>query len=495
MTSTTGHSSNGAPSFTASFRDPAGSLFAQDGRIFRAVNGIGLADLNAFLASRTASQWTAAGRLVRSEMLSAAAAAQLLENPPVRALCEAIGAAAILEHERIPFPSFPYEWPPEMLHAAGMLTLDLARDLLPDGLGLKDGTPYNVLFHGPQPVFIDALSVERRDPRDATWLAYAQFVRTFVLPLLANQAFGIPCGQLLMGRRDGLDPEEIYRWTPVWKRLLPPFLSLVSLPVWLAGRHQQLDSSIYQKKLSDSPEKARFIFNSLLNGLRRAMRRLSPPPGKPSAWSNYMTGNHNYTREHFQAKERFVQGVLNEFSPRRVLDAGCNTGYFSRLAARSGAAVVALDYDPVVVGEVWRNALAGKLDILPLVVDLTRPTPGTGWYNAECSSFLDRAQGRFDAVFMLALIHHMLVTERIPLPEILRLAAGLTSDLLLIEFIGPEDSMFRRLTRGREELHRNLTSDLFERESARYFEMVRGQRLEGTHRWLYLLRKREAGAA
>lgn len=413
-----------------------------------------------------------------------------MQDARVQELHRAVGAVSILEHERIPFPSFPYEWAPEMLHAAGMLTLDLARDFLADGLGLKDATPYNVLFRGPQAVFIDALSVERRDPRDATWLPYAQFVRTFVLPLLANQAFGLPPGQILMSRRDGLEPEEIYRWTPALKRLRPPFLSLVSLPVWLSSRHSQDDSSIYQKKLSDSPEKARFILKSLLNSLRRTMNRLAPKTGKPSAWSGYMTGNNNYTREHFEAKERFVHEVLNDFTPRRVLDAGCNTGFFSRLAARAGAGVVALDYDPVVVGEVWRNARNENLDILPLVIDLTRPTPGTGWYNLEWSSFLDRARGRFDAVFMLALIHHMLVTERVPLPQILRLAAELTTDLAVIEFIEPQDSMFRRLTRGRDELHKDLTREVFETQAQQYFEVVRSQNLSGTYRWLYLLRRR-----
>src|SRR5690349_129632 len=89
----------------------------------------------------------------------------------------------ILEHERIPFPSYPYEWAAPMLHAAGRLTLDLAASLAKEGMGLKDATPYNILFRGPQPVFVDLLSIERRDPRDAIWLPYAQFVRMFLSPL------------------------------------------------------------------------------------------------------------------------------------------------------------------------------------------------------------------------------------------------------------------------------------------------------------------------
>ena len=205
-----------------------------------------------------------------------------------------------------------------------------------------------------------------------------------------------------------------------------------------------------------------------------------------------MTANNNYTPEHFGAKERFVQQVLAEHGSRAVLDVGCNTGHFSAIAARAGARVVALDYDPVVLGHVWRAARAEKLNILPLAVNLTRPTPGVGWRNRECAPFLDRARGKFDAVLMLAVIHHMLVTERVPLADILDLAAELTTNLLIVEFIAPQDSMFQRLVRGREELHKDLTPEVFETLSTRHFEVVRRQQVENTARTLYLLRKRRS---
>jgi SAM-dependent methyltransferase len=203
-----------------------------------------------------------------------------------------------------------------------------------------------------------------------------------------------------------------------------------------------------------------------------------------------MTGNNNYSQQQFEAKQLFVSEVMSQFPAASVLDVGCNTGVFSAIAARSGAAVVGIDYDPVVVGSVWRLARAEKLNILPLVVDLTRPTPAVGWRNNEWPSFLERASGRFDTVLMLAVIHHMLVTERVPLPEIMSVAAQLTTNLVIVEFIEPEDSMFRQLTRGREHLHRDLTVAQFEQVCRREFEIVRSTRLPGAHRSLYLLQKR-----
>jgi SAM-dependent methyltransferase len=228
----------------------------------------------------------------------------------------------------------------------------------------------------------------------------------------------------------------------------------------------------------------------LLKGLGRQLEKVRPAAGKKSVWSAYMTSNNNYSAEHLAAKKGFVEWALSDFRPTRVLDVGCNTGFFSARAAEAGARVVGIDYDPVVVGETWRMARERRLDILPLVVSLTRPTPGIGWRNRECPSFLDRARGAFDAVLMLAVVHHMLVTERVPLADIVDLAAELTTDLLIIEFISPEDSMFLRLTRGREELHRGLDSTVFENACKRRFEIVRSEHLEGTSRWLYAMKKR-----
>ena len=95
-------------------------------------------------------------------------------------------------------------------------------------------------------------------------------------------------------------------------------------------------------------------------------------------------------------------------------------------------------------------------------------------------------------VMMLAVLHHMLVTERVPLEELLSLAAELTRDYLLIEFVAPADPMFQRIVRGREALHDHLTFERFEAAAAAHFEQVKSLKIEGLHRCLYLLRLRRA---
>ena len=185
----------------ASFRDPAGRLLAVDRRLTRLVTRSWLPDLEALLTSPGAQRFVELGCLVPTRLLDSEEARAVLHEARGRDLLAELDGAVAIGHERIHFPSFPWEWPAEMLHAAGSLTLDLAEGLLDEGIGLKDATPYNVVFRGPHPVFVDILSIERRAPGDPVWLPYAQFVRTFLLPLLVNRSFGTSLEHIFTTRR------------------------------------------------------------------------------------------------------------------------------------------------------------------------------------------------------------------------------------------------------------------------------------------------------
>lgn len=473
----------GAPSF----RDPAGCVLDLGERVLRVIT-----DPEAAAALSRVLQLSVVGRAVADGRLVASRPVPKQEWPDLAALRVGGDVRVILEHERIAFPSFAYEWPAEMLHAAGRLTLDLALALLEEGHGLKDATPYNVLFEGPRPVFVDLGSLEAREPDDYTWLAHAQFARTFLLPLLARRDLALPLAGLLLAKRDGLEPEQVYRMIGPLRRLMPPYLGYVSLPTWLARAARKRGAALYQRRRGGHPERSRYVLSSTLRRLARTLDRLAPTRMQASVWSTYMQNELSYSSAAFKQKEAFVRSALAERRAERVLDIGCNTGHFSRLAAASGASVVAVDSDPVVVGETWRYAAAQDLKILPLVVDLARPSAGIGWRNAECPAFLDRAQARFDLVLMLAVVHHLVVSERIPIEQIAELIACLTRDAAVVEFVGREDPMFERLLRGRDHLHRDWTRAAFELAWRRVFDVVACEQIDGGHRWLYLFRKRKA---
>jgi SAM-dependent methyltransferase len=442
---------------TVSFRDPSGRVVIADNRAFRVVDPDYQEIITAFLASPLSSE------LVEREMLINT---RLVNDPELREQLIRIAMphcpqALVLEHEHIAFPSYPYEWPPEMLYAAGELTLDLMERLLPENLVLKDASPYNILYRGAKPVFIDLLSIEQRALEDSTWLAYAQFTRTFISPLLADKFFGVRLDQTFRIYRDGLQPEQVFRMSSMMRKLHPALLTTISLPALLSRMDPNRYQTIYQPRQRRSAELASFILERQLRGLRRKLKAAKPATARKSSWHDYEEQEVQKERN-LPGKKTFVERALKEHGSKRVLDIGCNRGYFSMLAAKAGCSVVAIDQDPVVVGQLWRLAAQEKLDVLPLVTDITRPTAGLGWRNTETRGFLDRARGSFQCVMMLAVIHHMLVTERIPLEEILQLASELTTDLLIIEFVPPDDPMFRLITRGNDRLYEYLNREVFE---------------------------------
>ena len=463
-------------------------MYLFDERIIRVVQESAAPGLLAFLSSRAATELVRNGELVQSRCLQREEAANVLAA--LDAEDSSLGkTATIVEHERIPFPSFPYEWPAEMLAAAGNLTLKIAETLLGESFGLKDATPYNVLFRGAEPVFVDVLSAELREPDDPAWLPCAQFIRTFVLPLLLNRQCRIPSSLYFSDRRDGIEPEEVYPLLTLKAKLSPPALTRVTFPTWLSKIHNPSNTNIYRKRSISNPAQSQFIMRSMFRALHKNLKKVHPDRNQRSPWTDYVETN-SYSAKAFERKRLFIEQVLNDCGPSWVLDVGCNTGLFSITAAKAGASVVALDTDPVVVGTLWRKAHQEQLDILPLVVNLARPTPATGWRNQECPSFLERCRDRFDAVLMLALIHHMMVTERIPLLEIFRLASDMTRKFLIIEYVDPADPMFKLLVRGREALFRNINRTAFEAAGARFFETIRSQPLDAT-RCLYVMVKKE----
>ncbi len=454
-----------------SFRDPSGSVSVSRDRVIRTVYSAGVSDLNACLNSTVARALVEAGNFIGTTVV---------EDPALPS------GQMRVEHPRIPFISYPHEWPPAMLHAAALLTLELCSSLLNEGLGLKDATPSNILFRGSHPVFIDVLSVEQRDPLDPIWLADAQFSRTFLIPLLLNLRTGFPIHELFLFHRDGIAPSEALHRLPSPRRWFPPDLSLVTLP----ARAARLESeSLYVPRRARDAGEARFILGHHFEALRKKLDTLKPR-AVPSAWSNYEAACPSYSPEQQAVKREFVERALAEIKPLRVLDIGSNTGEFSFMAAAAGASVVSIDSDPETVSALWRTASASHADILPLVVDFSRPTPSAGWRGAEHAGFLARAEGFFDCALLLAVTHHLMVTDQIPLDQVFHVAASLTNQWLLIEYIGPADAMFRRLARGRDALYTWYTRAVFDEYAQRSFNIVATVDIPASDRAVYLLRRK-----
>lgn len=445
----------------ATFRDPAGRLYPDGDRILREIYPQSVDPVLAWIRSPLAQRWMEQGRMVATQVLPSA------EGGPV-----------ILEHQPVFFPSYPWEWTPGQWLAAASLTLDLCQEALDSGFILKDATPQNILFSGSQAVFVDVTSFERRDPLSPLWNAYAQFVRTFLLPLSAFVHLGWPLAATLL-RRDGYLPSDLAPYLRFLRRWRSPFLSLVTLPLLLEKKQ-----SIAAQRPRASEEASDFAVRHTLNSARKLLRMLAPA-ARSSRWSQYTETASHYTPADAESKQAFVRRSLERIRPAHLLDVGCNTGFYSRIAAESGAQVVAWDSDVQAANLSWESARSGGLPILSLVADFARPTPAVGWRNRESLSLLDRARGRFDCVLMLGILHHLLVADQIPLPAILHQLRELSARWAIVEWIPKEDRQFDELCRGRQQLYRHLTEEHFVEElSSRFVIRERYQLPNGRSLWL-----------
>jgi len=447
------------------FRDPAGTLYREGGRVLRRVYAESAPSALAWLGSERAQEWERSRRMAGTTVVTGN-----------------VGEAVLLEHEPVFFPSYPWEWTPGQWVEAARLTLELCDEALECGYILKDATPLNILFSDARPILVDVLSVERSEPCNPLWAAHAQFVRTFLLPLSAYVHLGWPLAAVQQ-HRDGYEPDDLAPFLSVWQRIRAPFLLLVTIPRLLEKRTHGVG---YRASVSE--EVSTFTLHRLLRKTRSQLDTLVRPV-KHSRWSRYTATMTHYSSEDKQAKLDAVRNWLEELHPQRVLDVGANTGDYSRLAASCGAQVVAWDSDQEAVEENWRQAFREDLPILALVANFAWPQPSTGWRNEEHLSLMERARGQFDCVLMLGLLHHLLVNERLPLGAILCQLAEITTYAAIVEWIPREDDQFKDLCRGRDALYSHLTEESFLEAATADFAVLGHQHLSNG-RSLWLLGKR-----
>jgi len=458
--------SKASPSPT--FRDPAGSLHFEEHRVVRTIHESGYTSLLEFIRTPLCIRMQQRGDLITATV-------------------DQHGDVIRLFHPRLPVITYPWEWTPSQWVLAGELTLALCDEALEEGWILKDATPLNVLFVGSKPIFVDILSFERLDPTSSTWLAYAQYVRTFLLPLVMQKVLNWPI-TLTFFKRDGYEPIELYAALGWWKRLSRDVFWPITLPTLLERRKSWKESAKNTSATKKDPGLAVHILKRTLSGLRQRTRRAIPTHAA-SEWSQYQQTSTHYTSEQSAKKYEWVQEVLKELQADFVLDIGANTGEFSILAAETGQ-VIALERDAASAERLFRLSHSRSLKIHTIHADIARPTPAAGWDNTESTALLDRLEKVCDLVMMLAIIHHLILIEQIPICSIIALCHRLTRRHLIIEWVPVEDPMYQSLMRNRESLYGALTTSDLLRACMGHFRIVR-QHVLGNGRILFLFEKLE----
>lgn len=434
------------------FRDPSGSLFDVDGRILRLIRPDAAAGFRSLLDAEAVRRLVDKGWMVRTRRLDPFEVPESLR--PIQ--------GDWYEHVRLGFVSLPAEWSAAMLADAALRTLDICDELLGSGYLLKDATPANILFDGPRPVFVDVPSIEPLRPGATLWTARHQFETTFLLPLLACLDVGLPIQQSLADPARGLSHEQlatiygVRRWAR-FERIRHVALAAALSRAGASRAARRMPTGAPVAARGGDLEKTRFILAHSLRGLRSTVEKIATRLAtRYSNWSGYAATRDHYADQDLRLKRQFVAGVVDAARASWVLDVGANTGEFCEIAA-GHSQVVGIDLDEVSVSAIHAQAKKYGKPIQALVVDLSQPTPATGWRNAERKSFLERAGRRFDLALMLAVGHHLRVSAGIPLEQIIETGLQLGRGSLLFEFVPTTDPMFRTIARGREPLYADNT--------------------------------------
>jgi len=455
---------------SGSFRDPSGFMFRHEGILYRQVNLHYRQEYDLLMASGLYEQLTKSRALIPHTEESTDLA-PVPEN-----------AYKVIRPQTVGFISYPYEWSFDQLKDAAILTLAIARRALEYGMALKDASAYNVQFHEGRPIFIDTLSFEKYE-EGLPWVAYRQFCQHFLAPLALMASKDVRLLQLLRVNIDGIPLDLASSLLPTSTRLNLGLSSHIHL-------HASSQKKYADKEVSQAEVKGKFsrgAMETLIESLLSTVRALKVKEIN-TEWADYYQAN-NYTEASFEAKRAVVKDFISKVAPQTVWDLGGNTGEFSRAASELGIPTVSMDIDPGAVQQNYQLVKKNKeKNMLPLVMDLTNPSPALGWRNQERQSLRER--GEASLIMALALIHHLAIANNVPLRDVADFFADL-GPYLVIEFVPKEDSQVARLLASRLDIFPDYTLEGFKQAFLARYTILEEHPVEGSKRTLLLMRRKD----
>ena len=449
----------------SSFRDPSGCVFTRGDVLYRQINPPYFPQYRALMDSGLYGELRKFGAIVAHEEVGS-------------------GEDAItIRPERVPFISYPYEWSFGELRDAALLTLKLHRRALRHDMILKDASAYNIQFVRGEPVLIDTLSFDFYKEGEP-WGAYGQFCRHFLAPLLLMREKDVRLSRMLslfidgipldlaaslLGGKGGLLAKEHIVW------------HASSISKHNEDGRKRLLGGRSQVSVRITKEKQLAIIESLIRGIEGMTLA-----GVETEWGDYYAHT-NYSSEASEEKGRLVKAFLDKLHPSTVWDLGANDGTYSKLALEVGAYVTAFDIDPVAVERNYNEVKNTRSAMLPLVLDLTNPSPGIGFANRERTQI--NARQTPDCVMALAVIHHLAISNNLPLSMLAQWFATLSGNLI-IEFVPKEDSQVQVLLATRTDIFPDYTQRSFEEAFGQYFTLREKAQIQGSERTLYLWERR-----
>jgi hypothetical protein len=414
-------------------------------------------------------------------LLESGLASQLFKKKWLIPFEEIKGDTTVLRAAKIRFVSYPYEWTFSQWKEAAMLTMKIQYQALKHGMILKDATPFNIVFDGQTPVFIDISSFEVYE-EGKPWPAFLQFSENFYMPLLLYKYFDSVANDIYLSNSNGISLAKGLPLLPWKAQLSPSNLIYLTMPAKIR-RSRKLESKEQASSRFFTKQKMLQFADQLFNkikGLRQA--------SKKTRWNDYYSDSEKIDVSYLDEKLSVVkQWIGSNYAAKTVIDVGCNTGNFSKPLTTKVGLVIAFDDDSRSVDELYQHCRENKItNIFSFTANISSSTPATGWSNFERASLIQRLKG--DVTLALALIHHLCITYHARF-EMVRELFSRFSNELFIEFVPPEDDKVQLLMAGRQEIFSWYNWEEFLRVFGNEYTLVKSHRFQNNRILVHFIKK------
>jgi SAM-dependent methyltransferase len=386
-----------------SFEDPGGRIFWSRGRLFRALRG------------RSAQAFQI---LEKKGLIEKFEEWGLVKT--WRADLRIPGYDVVVEHEVLPMGPVVSEWSPSMLFDASSLYCDLSAVLAEHQLQLQDSHGWNIMFRHARPVYVDFASLVPLGANEP-WKPLEEWINCFLHPLHMIARRQADYAFYLLGTQNWVSEEAATPYLFRYQHRIMRKLRKLKYRRWEKIRHEGGSASVLK----------------LLEIMKREVSKYQVR-NLPTRWSDYSSGFPNPSQtsiDQWNDKQRSVHKILLTLEKGRILDLGCNTGWYSLLAEGMGFDVVAMDMDRHCIDKLYRRAKEQNLRIAAVVASPFWPIIPHG------PRFYESLEKRFQAdhVLMLALAHHLYFKQGYNVKSIVAIAASLTRKTLILEYVPPAD--------------------------------------------------------
>ena len=426
-----------------SFRDPAGQVFYHSNKVYRIVNQTGKKRIDFLNSKDLITKSSKNNFLIESRLLNGQEMKDLgFKNEEI-----------IFEHKKIPYVSYPYEWSFSQLKAAALHHLDFNLFLLDQGATLIDASAYNIQFIGSKPIFIDLLSIKEYIEGEY-WYGHKQFCENFLNPLILTSKKGVQFNNWFKGNLEGIPTNDLNNLL----NFLDKFSYNIFVHVYLLNKFEnKYKDQNKEVKINLKRKFPKNNFISMLKQLRSFIKNLKPKKIK-TVWENYSVAN-TYEKSEENEKVKIVKKFINENKFNKIIDLGCNDGFYSKIAVNENTNfVVGFDYDPISIDRAFNDLKKNQTNFLPLIFDATNPSSNIGWNESERKSFNKRVD--FDALLALAFEHHLVIAKNIPLLDAINWLISLAPKGL-IEFVPKNDETIQKMIKFKGDIFPDYNENNF----------------------------------